>query len=98
MIKKDIVIDINVDKTNYSECIVILFNKIKNILIDKIKLKNKQYNYTNINDFKENALKYLPIKMQSYAMWLHSLVMYPNDSEFEFKILLNIYNELTNNI
>lgn len=79
---------------DYSKCIVILFDEIKSILINKVKEKNPNYVYKTIGDLKNQSIRYLPTDLQSYSIALYTLVMQPEDETFELNLLLNIYEEL----
>lgn len=85
---------LNFENQNYSNCITVLFNEIKNILIEKIKEKDSTYKYVTIGDLKNKAIKYLSTQLQSYAIALYTLVMQPEDELFELEVLLNMYEEL----
>lgn len=82
------------NEINYSKSITKLYNDIKEILIEKIKEENSDYNYVTISDLRKNAILYLSSEMQSYAIALHNLVMQPRDEVYEYNMLLNIYEDL----
>lgn len=84
-----------IKEKNYSKCIIILFNEIKNTLVTQIKEKNPNYSYITIGDLKNKSLKYLSSDLQSYAIILYTLTINPEDSEiYELNLLLAIYEEL----
>lgn len=84
----------HLEDKDYSKCIVILFDEIKSILINKVKEKNPNYVYKTIGDLKNQSIKYLSTDLQSYSIALYTLVMQPEDETFELNVLLNIYEEL----
>lgn len=79
---------------NYSKSITKLYASVKEILIKKVQEKEATYTYKTISDLKEKAVLYLPTELQSYAIALYGLVMYPRDEAYEYNILLSIYNDL----
>ena len=84
----------SIKKINYSKSIKNLFDDIKEILINEVKAENSEYEYISLNGLKENAILYLPTKSQSCAIALYNLVMNPKDEAYEYRMLLNIYNNL----
>ena len=84
----------NQKKLDYSKSIPNLYDKIKKIIVSKIKEKHSEYEYESLGDMKNKAILYLPIKFQSCAIALYKLVMRPKDEAFEYKMLKNIYKDL----
>jgi len=94
MIDKSI-INTKIKEKDYSNCIYLLFNEIKNILIEKIKEKNPNYVYITIGDLKNKSLKYLSSDLQSYAIILYTLVINPEEDElYTLNLLFEIYKAL----
>lgn len=94
MIDKNI-INTKIKEKDYSNCIFLLFNEIKNILIEKIKEKNPNYAYITIGDLKNKSLKYLSSDLQSYAIILYTLTINPEDDElYTLNLLFEIYKQL----
>lgn len=94
MIDKSI-INTKIKEKDYSNCIFLLFNEIKNILIEKIKEKNPNYVYITIGDLKNKSLKYLSSDLQSYAIILYTLVINPEEDElYTLNLLFEIYKTL----
>ena len=81
------------DKTN-QKTISTLADEIKKILVEEIKVKKSDYKYISLSDLKDKSIIYLPTEMQSYAIALYRLIMNPCDEAYEYKMLLNIYNDL----
>lgn len=81
---------------DYSNCIFILFNEIKNSLVKEIKEKKKDYVYITIGDLKNKALKYLSDDLQSYAIILYTLTIDPEENElYTLNLLFEIYKDLS---
>ena len=94
MIDKNI-INTKIKEKDYSNCIFLLFNEIKNILIEKIKEKNPNYVYITIGDLKNKSLKYLSSDLKSYAIILYTLVINPEEDElYTLNLLFEIYKTL----
>ena len=94
MIDKNI-INTKIKEKDYSNCIFILYNEIKNILIEKIKEKNPSYVYITIGDLKNKASRYLSSDLQSYAIILYTLVINPEEDElYTLNLLFEIYKQL----
>ncbi len=79
---------------DYSKSITKLYTNVKEILVKKVQEKESTYTYKTISDLKEKAVLYLPTELQSYAIALYGLVMYPRDEAYEYNMLLSIYNDL----
>ena len=89
------IINTKIKEKDYSNCIYLLFNEIKDILVKKVKEKNPNYVYITIGDLKNKALRYLSSDLQSYAIILYTLAMDPEEDElYTLNLLFEIYKSL----
>ena len=82
----------NFKSKNYTYCIDILQQEIKQKLVERVKLFKPDYKYTNLSDLKLNCYKYLNDKEKLYITFLckYSEEEYP--VVHELNTLLDIYS------
>lgn len=84
----------NLNCKNYSNCIYMLDEEIKEMLILLIRGFNKNYVYKNLDDLKNNCLKYLDYDQKLLVLEFYDISMNPVNELQELKQLLKIYDEL----
>lgn len=84
----------NLDCKNYSNCIYMLHEEIKEILVLLIKEFNKDYVYKNLDDLKNNCLKFLDYEQNLLVLEFYDLSFNRVNEITELNRLLKIYNNL----
>lgn len=80
---------------NYSYCIYILHQEIKNILINQIKAIDKNFEYTNLKNLKNKCTQCLDYNKGLISIEFYNLSMHQENELYELDRLLEIYNSLT---
>lgn len=86
----------NLNCKNYSNCIYMLHEEIKKILILNIKKFDKNYVYKNLDDLKSKCLKYLNYEQKLSVLEFYDLSFNKVNELDELNRLLKIYNNLKN--
>ena len=84
----------NLDCKNYSNCIYMLHEEIKEILILNIKKFDKNYIYKNLDDLKNESLEYLDYEQKLLVLEFFDLSFNRVNEITELNRLLKIYNNL----
>ena len=84
----------NLDLKKYSNCIYMLHEEIKNILITKIQKIDNTYIYTNLTDLKNKCMQFLDYDQNLLVLEFYDLSFNQYDEIIELNRLLEIYGEI----
>lgn len=82
-------------KKNYSYCIYTLHEEIKEILTLQIKSIDKNFEYTNLKNLKDQCIQCLDYNSRLMAIEFYNLSMNPKNELYELDRLFEMYYSLT---
>lgn len=86
----------NLDCKNYSYCIYILHEEIKNLLISYAKKNDENFVYTNLCSLKNKCLNFLDYEKKLFVIEFYDVSTNPRNELYELNKLLEIYGKLKN--
>lgn len=84
----------NLNKKNYSNCIYMLHEEIKNILISKVTKFDKNYSYIDLCDLKNKCLTFLDEEQKLLVLEFYDSSFNQYNETYELDRLLDIYKTL----
>jgi len=81
-------------KNDYEFCCEMLRNEIITILVNKIKLKKKDYKYSTISFLKSDCYKYLSSIYYDIALTLYTFSFNDDSTEYELSRMMEMYQYL----
>ena len=87
----------SLSKKEYDDCVKLLSQNIKQILIEKVKEKDSSFKYTNVANLKNCCLELLDSKEKLVAMEFYKLQIEEIGIEYEVIKLMELYDRLNYN-
>ena len=80
---------------NYGNCIFILHNKIKEMLVLEVQKHNKDFKYSDLNDLKNKCIQLLDEDFANIVIDFYIVSITDESPLYELSILVELYENLT---